>query len=149
MKVRSFFICFLWCAAIGWLALCFYLSSQSLANTSHLSISITRLFIKTMNLPEEIFFSVHDSLRMLAHVVVFFMLALFIGAAYGVTFRSYKRFPFGPFLLSFGISVLDEVHKVFIPGRHCSVFEMGLNVIGCLIGSLAIYFVFLKMKNTM
>ncbi len=147
MKVRCFFICFLWCAAIGWLALCVYLSSQSLDDTGHLSISITRIIVKTMDLPENIFMRVHDGLRTLAHVVVFFVFSLFVSGAFVVTIQKYERFPLGAFVLCCIISVADEAHKQFIPGRHCSFFEMGLNVLGCLTGSLTIYFIFAKKRK--
>ena len=65
-------------------------------------------------------------LRSFAHVALFLVLVLF--AALG----------FGPWSFVFCAvwAVLDEVTKRWIPGRHCSVLDMLLNLAGVVIGML-------------
>lgn len=65
-------------------------------------------------------------LRRAAHVFLFAVLGLLAGLGFGWT----------------GVAVaavwglIDESTKVWIPGRHCSAMDIGLNLIGCVIGSL-------------
>ena len=65
-------------------------------------------------------------LRRLAHVSLFLVLSVFAGLGFGWQ----------------GIvgvcvwSVLDEVTKITIPGRHCSAVDVGLNLLGTGIGIL-------------
>lgn len=63
-------------------------------------------------------------LRSFAHVALFLVLALF--AALG----------FGPWAFVFCTvwGVADEATKPRIPGRHCSVMDIGLNLIGIAAG---------------
>ncbi len=73
------------------------------------------------------------ALRRGAHVCLFAILSAMSGLAFG----------------RFGIaatavwSLLDEVTKIPIPGRHFSWFDVGLNLCGCAIGAivwLLVYF---------
>lgn len=65
-------------------------------------------------------------LRRAAHVFLFAVLGLFAGEGWGWI----------------GVAVaavwglIDEATKVWIPGRHFSWIDVGLNLIGCVIGLL-------------
>ena len=65
-------------------------------------------------------------LRRAAHVFLFLVLGLFAAEGWGWT----------------GVAVaavwglVDEATKVWIPGRHFSWIDVGLNLIGCVIGLL-------------
>ena len=63
-------------------------------------------------------------LRRAAHVILFAVLALLAGLGfdwYGIGFVNLW-------------SVVDEVTKLLIPGRHCSAVDVGLNLIGAAVG---------------
>lgn len=65
-------------------------------------------------------------LRRAAHMILFFFLSLFAVLGFGSW----------AFALCVIWSVLDEVTKVWIPGRHCSWFDVGLNMLGTGLGLL-------------
>lgn len=70
-------------------------------------------------------------MRKAAYVVTFLVLSLLVS----VTLKAWeidKRYV----LLLFLWAIIDEVTKVFVPGRHCSMYEIGLNMIGVLVGVL-------------
>lgn len=64
-------------------------------------------------------------LRRLAHVLLFAALSATVGLGfgwYGMT---------AAFIWSF----LDELTKIPIPGRHCSASDIGLNLLGVVVGT--------------
>ena len=65
-------------------------------------------------------------LRKFAHVFLFFLLTLL--SVYG----------FGPlaFVFCMAWAIADEITKKWMPGRHCSGFDMVLNLIGVGVGCL-------------
>ena len=69
-------------------------------------------------------------LRRAAHVFLFAVLAILVLFA----------FPEIDVKLRIGMvavwGLIDEATKVWIPGRHCSAMDIGLNLIGCVIGLL-------------
>lgn len=65
-------------------------------------------------------------LRRAAHVFLFFLLSMFAGLGFG-------------WIEIVGVamwSFVDELTKVWIPGRHFSWFDVGLNLIGTVAGSM-------------
>lgn len=63
-------------------------------------------------------------LRVSAHVVVYVVL--------GILFC--LSFPLHCLWIVFLIAVADEATKPLVKGRHCSLKEMGLNVVGAVLG---------------
>lgn len=63
-------------------------------------------------------------LRRGAHIILFFILSLLAGRGFGW----------------YGIagavvwSIVDEITKKIVPGRHCSVGDIGLNLVGVAMG---------------
>ena len=66
------------------------------------------------------------ALRRGAHVVLFFLLSVL------------STLGFGPWAFVFCVvwSVADELTKRGIEGRHCSALDIGLNLIGVVLGTL-------------
>jgi VanZ family protein len=50
-------------------------------------------------------------------------------------------------LLAFGYSILDEIHQGFVPGRYASIMDVGLNLMGCLLGSMIWLFITTRKRS--
>lgn len=127
-------VCTLWILAFIWLTVCIGLSSQSGKETGELSTSIARFGAGTFNLPSTSILILNKKLRTVAHVVCFFVLSGLMGAACAVTFPARTASFSWPLLPCVLFAFMDEIHKVNIPGRHCSISEAWLNAAGCVIG---------------
>ena len=69
-------------------------------------------------------------LRVSAHVVVYVVLGALVRLAW-------LSAPTGIIIpAAAGVGIIDEWSKQFISGRHCSYKEMGLNVVGAVLGVL-------------
>ena len=106
-------------AAIAWLVFMTVLSHTP----GPTSGAESRWLAKTTGMDEAV-------LRCAAHVFLFAVLAILVLFA----------FPEIDVKLRIGMVAvwgsIDEATKVWIPGRHCSAMDIGLNLIGCVIGSL-------------
>ena len=123
-------LCFL--PPILWLAVIFFLSSQTGEETTSLSLTITRWLARFFpGVAEE---TLHLWLRKLAHIGVYFVEGALLFPA---LLRRTQR-PIHSFVLTLTLSALiaavDEAHKMLIPGRHCSWAEAVLNVLGAALG---------------
>ncbi|MCD7738845.1 MAG: VanZ family protein [Lachnospiraceae bacterium] len=109
-----------------WFLLCTYLSHQPGEATAATSLHLAELLGNTG------FFEVGELngiLRKAAHVVTFAVLAFLLYA----TLDAWKMSKVWIGCV-FVWAVVDEVTKVFVPGRHCSMCEIGLNMIGMMVG---------------
>jgi VanZ family protein len=50
-------------------------------------------------------------------------------------------------LLAFGYSLLDEIHQGFVPGRYATIMDVGLNLMGCLLGSMIWLFITTRKRS--
>ncbi len=124
-------------------ALIIFLSFQSGPDTADTSMRFTKfilhLFIRG-DIPYEVLEHWHMTFRLLAHPLIF---CLFSILAMGVARQFLKR-RWVCFLITsvVGIllSIVTEVGKWNIPGRHMDFAEMGWNVLG-VIGGLLLYVV--------
>ena len=74
-------------------------------------------------------------LRRIAHVVVYTVFAVLMLLTFGEIWSGHTVIA-GIVLVV--IAVVDEVTKIPIEGRHCSVTDIGLNLIGVAIGVMVI-----------
>ena len=104
-----------------------YLSHQNGKATHETSLTLARILSFLSSDKEKL----HILLRRSAHIILFFVFSLF----FTLTLRS---FSLSLFLLAFPFlySWADEATKVFTPGRHFSWFDVGLNMIGTVLGVL-------------
>ncbi|MDD3228331.1 MAG: VanZ family protein [Oscillospiraceae bacterium] len=123
-----------WLLTLAWLVVCLFLSSQNGTETGRLSMGLSQAIIRVLKLPPDLLSDINRHLRTVAHVIVFFVLALLGGCASGVSFKNFRTAPLWPLVPCAAIAVLDEVRKAYIPGRHCSYPEAMLNVAGCAMG---------------
>lgn len=135
---RKLLSIFLWAVTLLWFTFCFYLSWQTGEETVGLSLRITQCiynFLSGLGFTVEIE-SLHMQLRLFAHFGVFFVTGLLMASAFLVTFPQKKRFRIFCLagILCAIITVLAEVGKLHISGRHLTWSEAGLNVFGALCG---------------
>lgn len=132
--------------AILWLAVIFFLSSQTGEQTAAISLAIARWLARLF--PGVSLTSLHLALRKAAHIGVYFVEgALLFPALYGQKGRVGRALALTVALCAL-IAVVDEAHKLAIPGRHCSWPEAALNFLGALPGvALALAIVKRKEKR--
>ena len=132
--------------AILWLAVIFFLSSQTGEQTAAISLAIARWLARLF--PGVSLTSLHLALRKAAHIGVYFVEgALLFTALYGQKGRAGRALALTVALCAL-IAVVDEAHKLAIPGRHCSWPEAALNFLGALPGvALALAIVKRKEKR--
>ena len=132
--------------AILWLAVIFFLSSQTGEQTAAISLAIARWLARLF--PGVSLTSLHLALRKAAHIGVYFVEgALLFPALYGQKGRAGRALALTVALCAL-IAVVDEAHKLSIPGRHCSWPEAALNFLGALPGvALALAIVKRKEKR--
>ena len=119
--------------AVLWLAVIFFLSSQTGNDTASLSLAITQWLMRF--LPNVAETELHLWLRKLAHIGVYFVEGALLYPALRRRLRGMGK----SFALTIAVCALiaavDEAHKILIPGRHCSWDEAALNVLGAFLGA--------------
>lgn len=138
----------LWVLALGWLAICSFLSSQTGEETGELSTAIARWIVNALGRSESKVIALNRALRKIAHVGCFFVLTSLMCAAAAATFPSRTYACIWPLLPCVAFSFLDEIRKANIPGRHCSIPEACLNALGCILGCLAVCILLWALRKT-
>ena len=158
MKVNYRFI-ISWILVILWMFNIYYLSSMDseLSNTKskdtintvvESSVVITNKDISKDNL-NSIVNGLNKPLRKCMHSFVFFVLViLFINAFNNSNIGNYKCYLLS-ILLSFIYACFDEFHQLYVTGRTCQFMDIGIDMIGVLIGVLVfyIYGLLVKVRN--
>ena len=122
--------------AILWLAVIFFLSSQTGEQTAAISLAIARWLARLF--PGVSLTSLHLALRKAAHIGVYFVEGALLFPALRRTLRGAGKGFAATLVLCALIAAADEAHKALIPGRHCSWDEAGLNVLGAFLGAGAV-----------
>ncbi len=134
----------LWALAACWLAFAWFLSSQTGEATGKLSLRISAAICNVLKIDADLIPDVDMTIRKAAHFAVYFILAGLATAASCYTFPGHQTawlWPLGPLAI---ISVIDEMRKHAIPGRHSSWLEAGLNVLGCVVGAVWVWRVMVR-----
>ena len=103
----------------------FYLSHQNEEDTHETSQTLANHF--SFLSPDTD--TLHSNLRRYAHIILFSVFSFLFTLTLNTLFLPYYFLAF-PLLYTWA----DEATKVFIPGRHFSWFDVGLNIIGVVIG---------------
>lgn len=141
MKKQLVSLVMWWTLAIGWTALCFFLTWQTGEDTGSFSLALSAFLLKILGVvgihadPA----AFHMLLRTFAHFGVFFLAGFLLG---GATESLWRLVPSGrrlrPFCaLTLGlVALFADVPKLWIPGRHLQWDESALNALGALCGYL-------------
>ena len=103
----------------------FYLSHQNGEDTHETSLNLTN-HLSFLSADTE---TLYANLRRYAHIILFAIFTFL----FTLTLHNF-HYPY--YFLAFQLlyTWADEATKVFIPGRHFTLFDVGLNLIGVVIG---------------
>ncbi len=127
-KKNTVWITFSWVLVAACMAVIFCLSAQEASESSELSGWLTRLLI---GLPEA-----EKYIRKAAHALEFMGLAVLMFNALRAT-CGYNR-PYFSFILTVLYAATDEFHQLFVEGRACRLFDVGVDSLGAAAGIIAV-----------
>ena len=126
-----------WALAIGWIAVLFYFSGQTAAESSALSSSVAN-FVRGIfpfnRIPSG---QLEHVLRKLAHFVIFGLEGLLLGLA---MMQSVGKLRVGALLSAVACGALaaaNELHQRFFEGRSCEGGDVLIDIGGALLGIAA------------
>jgi len=130
-----------WTMCVAWAGLVFYLSTEAFG--PNLSRALLAWAFDLLRLPVSwhTFRLLHDSLRGAAHVIEYAIFALFLYGLPVETSRGLWRPRRALFCIVFAAAyaLSDEFHQLFVPGRHASLFDCGLDASGAALAMLLPY----------
>lgn len=125
-----------------WIAHILFLSFQTGSDTANTSIILTKYILDLFidgEVPTETLLYWHKWIRLLAHPVSF-MLYQILAILTMKQFAKRNWIIYGiPFVTGMILAIGTEVGKRMIPGRHCDVSEMMLNIAGLLVGVILMF----------
>ena len=130
-----------WAICLAWAALVFYLSTQAFGPNMSRAFLAWTLNLLQLPVSSSTFGLLHAFLRGLAHLIEYAIFALLL---YGLPVEK-SRGPWRPRRAMFCIvvatlySLSDEFHQLFVPGRHASLLDCGLDGIGAALAMLVPY----------
>lgn len=127
-----------WTAAILWMMLIFYFSSQIADQSSELSTGVTQLIIEFINkiLPRANFNieTFNYIVRKNAHFVVYLILGILVANALkksGVV--GYKGIVWA-LIICILYAISDEIHQLYVPGRAGQIKDVVIDSLGAMVG---------------
>ena len=137
---------FAWSLVAIWMIVIFMFSSQKASDsaqtsngfTSWILSLITRKMpvfqIQTMAIKYDFF------VRKFAHFTIYTVLGLLVSNAFLHTSVK-NKFLMSAFLC-IAYSISDEIHQMFVPGRACRLYDIGIDSLGSMVGILIYMFLF-------
>jgi VanZ family protein len=122
----------LWSSLLLWITLAIFLSRQTGAETTSLSLRLAKSIIDFFLLNIDLY-AFHLLLRKAAHIGIYLVTGVLMAGACIATFPRKAAFIIA-LLFTAALSVLDELQKIHIEGRHCQWDEVGLNMFSAVIG---------------
>ena len=133
----------------------FLFSSENANLSMNTSNSVKDLLLSFLSkfAPESIIDFIDQYIRKLAHFTLYFLLGITTSNAINNGFSFRKHLAYG---ISSGICIIyaisDEIHQYFVPGRSCSIIDIGIDTLGILSGILLVWVISLifayKKKTT-
>lgn len=126
---------------ILWMALIFYLSNQPASISSNTSNFVSdilfRLFFNQFFNQADFIERYAPFIRKLAHFSEFMILAFLVY----INLKEYKvknilRYTF---IISALYAISDEIHQLFVLNRHCSIYDMLIDIAGVILAILLIH----------
>lgn len=131
---------FFWLLAAACAGCIFWLSSKDGNQSQNMSDSVRGILMKLFGPLLNSFI-----VRKFAHFFEYAVLGFLIGCA---LFLSRRRFsPVISVICSALYSVSDEIHQYFVPGRACRIFDVGVDTLGALTGTLILAFIILIVNS--
>ena len=138
--VRIVLAVFFWLLAAACAGCIFWLSSKDGSQSKDMSDNVRGILMKLFGPLLNSFI-----VRKFAHFFEYAVLGFLIGCA---LFLSRRRFsPITAVICSALYSVSDEIHQYFVPGRACRIFDVGVDTLGALTGTLILALIILIMNS--
>lgn len=138
--VRIVLAVFFWLLAAACAGCIFWLSSKDGNQSQNMSDSVRGILMKLFGPLLNSFI-----VRKFAHFFEYAVLGFLIGCA---LFLSRRRFsPITAVICSALYSISDEIHQYFVPGRACRIFDVGVDTLGALTGTLILVFIILIVNS--
>lgn len=138
--VRIVLAVFLWLLAAACAGCIFWLSSKDGNQSQNMSDSVRGILMKLFGPLLNSFI-----VRKFAHFFEYAVLGFLIGCA---LFLSRRRFsPITAVICSALYSISDEIHQYFVPGRACRIFDVGVDTLGALTGTLILALIILIVNS--
>lgn len=138
--VRIVLAVFFWLLAAACAGCIFWLSSKDGNQSQNMSDSVRGILMKLLGPLLNSFI-----VRKFAHFFEYAVLGFLIGCA---LFLSRRRFsPITAVICSALYSVSDEIHQYFVPGRACRIFDVGVDTLGALTGTLILALIILIINS--
>lgn len=139
--VRIVLAVFFWLLAAACAGCIFWLSSKDGNQSQNMSDSVRGILMKLFGPLLNSFI-----VRKFAHFFEYAVLGFLIGCA---LFLSRRRFsPITAVICSALYSISDEIHQYFVPGRACRIFDVGVDTLGALTGTLILALIILIVNST-
>ena len=136
-KRRSRATVLLWLAAIAWVAVLFFFSGQTGAESGALSMRVTRFLLRIFPWLPWTAEALNPVLRKLAHFGIFAVEGLLLTSAVLTTLR--RRPALGVVLacaVCAGMAALNEFHQSFMDARSCELRDVLIDSGGAAAGAL-------------
>ena len=138
--VRNVLAVFFWLLAAACAGCIFWLSSKDGNQSQNMSDSVRGILMKLFGPLLNSFI-----VRKFAHFFEYAVLGFLIGCA---LFLSRRRFsPITAVICSALYSISDEIHQYFVPGRACRIFDVGVDTLGALTGTLILTLIILIVNS--
>ncbi len=138
--VRIVLAVFFWLLAAACAGCIFWLSSRDGNQSQNMSDSVRGILMKLFGPLLNSFI-----VRKFAHFFEYAVLGFLIGCA---LFLSRRRFsPITAVICSALYSISDEIHQYFVPGRACRIFDVGVDTLGALTGTLILALIILIINS--
>lgn len=130
-----------WAMTVAWAALIFYLSTRTFSPEHTRGLLASTFQLLHLHVSWRAFNLLLAILRKLAHLIEYGIFALLI---YGLP-GGKERGPWRPRRAVFCIlgaaaySLTDEFHQLFVPGRHGSLLDCGLDTLGAALAMMVPY----------
>lgn len=128
-----------WALTVAWAALIFHLSTGMFTPDFSAALLATILHFLHLRVSPRDFNLLDACFRKLAHVSEYAILALFLYCRPGQTNSWYSRRALLCVVASAAYSLTDEFHQLYVPGRHASFLDCGLDTIGASLAMLLLY----------
>lgn len=128
-------------ATVAWAVLVFYLSTEKFGSDFSQSLLAQALMLLHINVAPRTFHILDTLIRKSAHITEYGILAFLVYGSFG-ELRPF-RWRLRQAMWCIGIvglySITDELHQRYVPGRHASLVDCGIDVAGAVIAVLMIF----------